>query len=181
MDNIKESPWDLVIRLEKPLRRMLHRTVGPRKVDDAWSEVILERIVRVCELHDASRGPIEGYVIGTMRWYAYKWAWGLRVKRLRSTTERLSPSEPAPAECDLVADLDLSLVLSSLDEYERWLVQTHYIEGYTIVEMARSSNKSRLRIKRDLEAAMYKARSNAMTATIVSGLGLQDLVKGSVQ
>jgi len=153
-----ESPWEVAIRLESTLRNVLARTVGKNNVDEAWSDVVLERICRIVELYDPAKGSLDGYVVRNIRWYAYKAyhtdASARKAKRLTSlgVNDELR-SRPVSNE----TNLELQLILDKLNEWDRWLLKTHVMQGFTIEEIAKkmdvSLNTARNRLRNALRAA----------------------------
>lgn len=162
---IDESPFHTAIRLESKLRNMLKRRVGTAKVDDAWSEVVLPRIHRVCELWDPKQSALDAYVIRTMSAYAYKWVSTCSERvRERSTMSLPEDMSAPPPDEDLRAQLiDLKEVLAELSEFDRWIIRCVVLESYSYSDLAKSTGMSRPRIKALYEAAITRARDIGLT------------------
>lgn len=161
---IDPTPFDTAIRLERKLMAMLRRRVGADKADDAWSEVVLERICRVCELWDPTITPsLDAYVIRTMKMYAYKWVCTC-AERVRQRATQSLPDDMSvepPDDLKRAALLDLDEVLNELSEYDRWILRSIVIEGYTVSELSKSTGYSRPRLKASYDAALARAQDLA--------------------
>lgn len=83
-----ETCWTTALRCERRLKRRFSMAYAKRFgrdiVDELWSDVVLERATRVFQLFDIGKvklakthRPIlvnlDGYFIGSMVWYAWKW------------------------------------------------------------------------------------------------------------
>lgn len=155
-DPVMEKAWEVIVRCEDRLRRALRvacrsachdARLGASLVDDAWTEVVLERARRVVELFDPGRGDVkrdlDNYFVGTMKLYARKWA----ARRMKFVSGRVprAPGElidsqtgksDGEREWDATfARTDLNMMLSNLSDYDQWLIRSHELEGYTFAEM----------------------------------------------
>lgn len=162
-----ETPWEVALRLEGRLRAMLQRTVGSHRVDDAWSDVVLARITRVCELHNPLSAPLDAYVIFTMRCYASKWLGGCAERRREKITQSLPEDmQGADGETEISARLlDLKEVLHELSEYDRWILDMIIVHGYTVSELHRSTGTSRRKLTQSYYGALERAQALAAAWT----------------
>lgn len=153
-----EDPFAIVIRLEPRIRHAIRKICGAARVDDAWSEVVLERIHRIVSLHDETKGNIDGYVLKNLKWYVYKWAHTSTEAKRDKCSVSLNPvNEAHCTDNDNV--LELKLILEQLSEYDQWIIKTHAIQGFTIEETAKAANCSRNTARHRYHAAIERARN----------------------
>lgn len=153
-----ETPFEVALRLQDRLMAVLSMECGSRQLaEEAWSDVVLERIHRVCELYDESKGSLDGYVVMTMRLYARKW----RRRSLRFIGEKTRlarSSSPLSTHHSTVDKTDLSEeLLARLDVYDAWILRAHVLEGYTFKEIASVANLSKSMMRIHYERALRGA------------------------
>lgn len=158
-----ETPFQVALRLEPQLRNVLRQQCGSAaKAEDAWSDVVLERISRVCELHKPAQGPLDTYVIYTMRWYACKWAKMRAAVRNANRTKSIHGRQLAVTDGEdetgqLLDAMDLEEVLRELSDYDQWLIRTHALEGHPFTAMARVMGVTHPIAKQRYEQALARA------------------------
>src|SRR5690606_3129242 len=52
----------------------------------------------------------------------------------------------------------VEVILDQLTEYERWLLETHLLEGYTLAEMTEATDASRSTIRNHFNRTLRKAQ-----------------------
>lgn len=164
---INDTPYEVAMKLEKRLRSALQRAVGVHRVEDAWSEVVLERVTMIMRRYDPTKGTIANHVIACVKWYTYKWNVSSRAAKQRKATESIADRELAP-HCDSDAGVLIRDVIGWLDPFDAWVVEQHHLEGYSIKELADASGRSAGHIKRRLEFAMREMREYMDDETIVA-------------
>lgn len=163
--------FEMVSRLEPKLRSMLRRVCmryfgNDSLVDDAFSEVVLERAIRVVELwREEQSKSIDGYFIRTMRRYAVKWA----KRQNRFITGRV-PRGSIDAETagamgqqsyePSQAAAEAETILSHLDEFDQWLIRNKDMEGYTFAEMADVMDICKSTVRKYYRSAMARLRES---------------------
>lgn len=81
MPRHNHNAWQVLIDNEKPIRRILYK-LDRRKVDEMWTDVVLERIQRIVMLFDPGypnsedlpeKERLKNYVCTNIFWYAKKY------------------------------------------------------------------------------------------------------------
>lgn len=148
--------WDALIGIERQLRSIIARVAGSSRVDDAWSEVVIDRLEGVLATYNPSKGSLQNHLRIQMRWYVYKWAHTSRAAKVKRATASLTNVDVAVY--DDQDGCDVQLMVEELEPYDRWVLTQHYLNGYSIPELAASAGVSIGAMKKSLAQALSNAR-----------------------
>lgn len=154
--------FELTVRLEKKLRRILHRVAKQwgadiSIADDLWGEVVLDRGPRIIELwRPGATANIENYYLRSVRQYAEK-----RMQRRANRDPKQAPRyESGSQEPVEIAEIraEVELLLDQLHPFDAWVLKAHIIEGYSYAEIAEALDRSKSYARVAVRRALRRAR-----------------------
>lgn len=137
-----------VVDNEKRIRSLLTKAArGDLDLSaEMFSEVVLERIIRIFELYDGVR-PLENYVLNSIRWYAFKYV--NKRKAHQHIDEVEITREETPSHLD---------ALDALSDIERYLIEANVLYKMSAVEIASELNWSVSQTSRSIHYAKHNLR-----------------------
>ncbi len=139
--SLVEVAFAYVIKNEKRLRNLMRVMAhgDPQLADEMYSDVVLERIVRLFELWDGDR-PIDNYVMKNLKWYAYKF----RNKQRK---------DPEVSEHVAARPQEMGDILDGLDDWQRYFIEANVFYKMTISEIANDCGLSISKVSRGVSNA----------------------------
>ncbi len=158
IESLRDKPFEIALVLESRLRSVIRRVCGKHRVDDAWSDVVLERITRIVELYDPVKGSLQAHVVTNVRWYVYKWAHTDVAAKQNKSVRSLDSVRETSVVDKQDTKLELDLLFSKMHDFDVWILRTHVIEGFTLDQVAVTLGCSLNTAKNKYRAAMERAR-----------------------
>lgn len=167
--------WLADERNTRLVRAAIAKRVGARDfddpmIDDAWDEVVLERLARIHETHDPARGAsLLTHTLRSIAWYAHKWA----VKRSRDASRArgqyvADDDDSEASSFDQLADIEQAervgyrymdhLTEQALSSASTEVLVMRYVLDMTYEEIARVLCVSRNVARARVEEALSEAR-----------------------
>lgn len=135
---------------ETKLKRIVRKWCSPSEFDDMYSEVVVWRMARIIETWEEDKGPLTAHVFRSVRWYCFKW-----IKKFNK--HRLPEYIDSPVSH--TSEVEVSDLLSMLDEADARIIRQHVIEGYNLQELARAYGVARPTIRKRIDEALGRART----------------------
>lgn len=153
-----DSCWDVALRCEPYLRKVMTRRYGPDLCDELWTDVVIERASRVHELYDTrrdvnSRG-VDIYFVGTMLWYAHKHVAKIKKRRDREEYRESLPDVPVGDTSNSV----LEYLSTRLSDFECWLLEHVAVHGFEFSQIAEVCDTTSQTVGRWYKETLEKAR-----------------------
>ncbi len=173
-----EEIWSLVLANERLLKRTCAAALPKHRrneLEDIYSDVVLARVHDIMATFDVTRGvlPIT-HLCANVRWYAAKWVHRRCYRYIPPPVDLALHERHDSGESVRSADVlaEVSLLLDSLPEEARNLLEWYVMKGFTLGEIANHYDPpmTKAQVKTRYREAMELARDTIGREAISSGV-----------